>query len=513
VVQSSVTDIPFEEYVVDSEQRAPLRITGEHKPGTPYKLGNPPVSDRTEKPELLSDREKLDILDNLKSSNLKSTAKSFESDDIDMDTGGLDIVDIDAELEELDTDEGVSDYQTDDDIFERDMQSILKGEKVFNDKTKAVEIKSASKQPPVSAPAKAANLDELSNQHAIFDQIAQSMQYAKAYDLGSIDLEKRFSEFNTIADLQQKVAEHPKSSQKSTIESRPAYSDQLSQEQFLKDLDMIARREQERSGTLSAQQQYIPVEARTEKGDRYVYESPSTVMASSMTEFSYAQNPAVIGGIAVADAIQIGLGAAAMVQAHASDSQGSFTLTYDKVQRLLTNEARTKMPGAQKTKQVYKRQLFWIGELKEGFADANVVIEWEGNPYGEIATPVIRRDIKNSTAWTKSSANLNIEKIDRIPLPGTDPRTWPIIYTYNGTFDPYGNGHYEFSGEFEVNAFGGLKFVRHEVEDRTAIKWAKIGEKDDYVVKGKDHTVPVPTIPKEQMDYLKANPSVVDDMR
>jgi hypothetical protein len=133
-----------------------------------------------------------------------------------------------------------------------------------------------------------------------------------------------------------------------------------------------------------------------------------------------------------------------------------------------------------------------------------VVIEWEGNAYGEIGTAVIRRDILHSTEWTKSSANTTIKKIDRIPLPGTDPRTWPLVYTYEGTFDPYGNGYFEFSGEFEINAFGGLKFVRHEVVNRSLLEFAKIGKADDYVRRGKDHIAQVPEIPKEQLDYLKS---------
>src|SRR5215212_1183241 len=36
-------------------------------------------------------------------------------------------------------------------------------------------------------------------------------------------------------------------------------------------------------------------------------------------------------------------------------------------------------------------------------AKADVIIEWEGNAYGEIGTPVIRRELKTSTDWSKSS--------------------------------------------------------------------------------------------------------------
>src|SRR5262249_22651652 len=111
----------------------------------------------------------------------------------------------------------------------------------------------------------------------------------------------------------------------------------------------------------------------------------------------------------------------------------------------------------------------------------------------------------HSTEWTKSSNNTTITKLDRIPLPKTDPRTWPIVYSYEGTFDPVGNGYYEYSGEFEINAFGGLKFTRHEGVWRSLIDWAKMGKPEDYV---KSYSYPdpkVPEIPKEQLDYLRAH--------
>ena len=121
-----------------------------------------------------------------------------------------------------------------------------------------------------------------------------------------------------------------------------------------------------------------------------------------------------------------------------------------------------------------------------------MIIEWEGNPYGEIGTPIIRRDLSRSTEWSKSSANITITKVERIPLPETDPRTWPINYSYEGTYDPWGNGYFEFSGEFEINAFGGLKFNRHEVFSRALADWAIAGSPQDYVQKGSDVNVATP---------------------
>lgn len=236
------------------------------------------------------------------------------------------------------------------------------------------------------------------------------------------------------------------------------------------------------------------------------YESPSTTMATDDGPYARMFNPGVvIAGVTVGDAAQIGLGAAAVIQSQVNAGAGSFSMTYDKAQRLLTNEARQKMPGAQKSKSSYKRHLMYIGSDNPlwSFAEANLVIEWEGNPYGEIGTPVIRRDLKSSTDWSKSSANIAFTKLERIPLPGTDPRTWPLVFNYVGTYDPAANGLFEFNGEFEVNAFGGLKFNKHEVVSQSLLDIGIRGPADSFVRKGKDVVVPVPPIPKEQVNYLK----------
>jgi hypothetical protein len=117
---------------------------------------------------------------------------------------------------------------------------------------------------------------------------------------------------------------------------------------------------------------------------------------------------------------------------------------------------------------------------------------------------MIRRNIPTSTDWSKSFANITITKLDRIQLPNTDPRTWPVVYIYEGTYDPVGNGYFEFSGEFEINAFGSLKFNRHEVVSRSLADWALGGTPEGKVAKGDDVIVPVPQIPQEQLDYLRS---------
>jgi GH24 family phage-related lysozyme (muramidase) len=233
----------------------------------------------------------------------------------------------------------------------------------------------------------------------------------------------------------------------------------------------------------------------------YRYSSPASLGA-----YSYAQNPVAAAGaaISIADAASIGLATVSVVQAQAAASQGSFTLTFDKAQRILTTAARLKMTGARAPRSQYRRRLFYIGISRLNAAEADVIIEWEGNAYGEIGTAIIRKNIPTSTEWSKSSANISIVKKDHIPE-GGDPRVWPIRFHYDGTYDPWGNGLFEFQGDFEINAFGGLHFIVHEVAKRAAINFALVGKAEDYVQKGDDVMVPVPSIPEEQLRYLKEN--------
>ena len=107
---------------------------------------------------------------------------------------------------------------------------------------------------------------------------------------------------------------------------------------------------------------------------------------------------------------------------------------------------------------------------------------WTGNAFGEIGSVVMRKDLDRSTDWSRSSARVNVTRIATIPPSGTDPRTWPITYRYEGEYDPIGNGHWEFEGEFELNAFGGFKVNEHRVVSRSLMDFAIAGEPEEYVV-------------------------------
>jgi len=89
------------------------------------------------------------------------------------------------------------------DDFMEDLKEILSGNKVYDQaQGKAVAKGPASGAPPGGRPPAPPQQLQQQNGQAIFDRIAQSMQYANAYDLGTVELENRFADFDRISDLQ-----------------------------------------------------------------------------------------------------------------------------------------------------------------------------------------------------------------------------------------------------------------------------------------------------------------------
>lgn len=250
------------------------------------------------------------------------------------------------------------------------------------------------------------------------------------------------------------------------------------------------------------------LERRRAEAELFSGGAPSTPLLAVPTslevrEYSYQQNPALIAGIEVADAIQIGLGAASIVQSQVNAfAAGSLQVTYDAQQRLLTPQARLDMPGAMRPRHTWTRTLFWLPSIRLNAADALIRITWDGNDYGEMGTPTITKDLAATSDWSKSSASINIRAVNRIP-DGADPRTWPLWYHYEGSFDPWGNGQWEFNGDFEINAFGAIAFHDHHWVSRSLVDAALDVHPDNW--KGADVTVDVPTIPADQMTYLRGH--------
>jgi hypothetical protein len=86
-----------------------------------------------------------------------------------------------------------------------DMQQILSGSSSLSSAdpakiTDAPPRRSDSEEPPASP---------TSNEHAFFDRLAASMEYANTYDLGSVDLQRKFADFDRLAELPGRTASRP----------------------------------------------------------------------------------------------------------------------------------------------------------------------------------------------------------------------------------------------------------------------------------------------------------------
>lgn len=140
----------------------------------------------------------------------------------------------------------VSQAASHDKDFEEDFQAILSGKKVFDPVTKkTVEKDQVGKQQSLPHPSGSASVPELPNGHAIFDEIAKKMQYATAYDLGVVELDKRFSDFDKVAELQQlaNAAKVKRSNALSdaVIEKAASIKPEVDTSDFINDLDAIKR--------------------------------------------------------------------------------------------------------------------------------------------------------------------------------------------------------------------------------------------------------------------------------
>jgi hypothetical protein len=129
-----------------------------------------------------------------------------------------------------------------DDDIAADLQAILSGKKVYDpvsgktvEKGKVNEVRSAVPTAPLAAPPPAPAGD---GQVAIFDRIAQSMQYANAYDLGTVELENRFADFDRMEELRRKALEGKRLKSRAPM-TPPKPAAKPGAQAFLEDLDAI----------------------------------------------------------------------------------------------------------------------------------------------------------------------------------------------------------------------------------------------------------------------------------
>jgi len=129
---------------------------------------------------------------------------------------------------------------SDDDLI-ADMQSILGGGSVFDPNTKKVVKKEEAAALPPAKQQAAEPTKAFGNGHAIFDEIAKSMQYANAYDLGAVELDNRFSNFDEVFDVEEKVKAAKKQTKQTSVAQSADDDASASNADFIRDLDDIRK--------------------------------------------------------------------------------------------------------------------------------------------------------------------------------------------------------------------------------------------------------------------------------
>lgn len=240
---------------------------------------------------------------------------------------------------------------------------------------------------------------------------------------------------------------------------------------------------------------------RRAEADLFTGPSAAAPLSRAARHYAYQQNP--LAAVGIAEAVEWGLAAGGLLQSGVQSAAGGFSLTFDKAQRLLTPEARLAMPGARAATHTYKAAFLSVPSIRAGTAHAEIVVAWGGNAYGEIESVVFRKDIDRTSDWSRSDLRVAVTLLGRVPT-GVDPRAWPFTFRYDGSYDPLGNGMFDFEGEIEVDAFGGIRWVRpHKVVSHSMADWAIDGRPEDWVVRGPDVPSILPAIPAEQAAYLR----------
>ncbi len=232
VVSSAQSEPAFDEYVVGSAE--PFAEASSLQ-GIPDDLNLNPAEEY-----------RADILDLLKSSN-KSRDKSSDDESSALSEIGASPSNCNCAAEARTAGAAeipgrMSQESPIHDEFLADMKSILSGRNVYDRDSRsmkpATEVsRQASKATePVQSTVP---MPDTPNHQAIFDRIAQSMQYANAYDLGSIELQNRFADFDKVADLKTQAKGTKKKAEPEN--GRQANTSGVGSAEFIQDLDTIRK--------------------------------------------------------------------------------------------------------------------------------------------------------------------------------------------------------------------------------------------------------------------------------
>ena len=176
------------------------------------------------------------------------------------------------------------------------------------------------------------------------------------------------------------------------------------------------------------------------------------------------------------EGLALGLSA---LSVYPSSKQTSGGLSYVpvKMERRLEKEPRP-----------YTRRYVWkiFGAGSEGgfgndFAQVHFTVEVDANACGEFVA-LVSHSLEGSTSFSYSSMQATFTCLGLFPFADAlDTRGSPARVAYQGSYDKMGNGHWDFKGQFEFNAFGYFKILRHNVVSRSLADWALSGRPSDYV--------------------------------
>ncbi|XOV68329.1 MAG: T6SS effector amidase Tae4 family protein [Fluviicola sp.] len=222
-------------------------------------------------------------------------------------------------------------------------------------------------------------------------------------------------------------------------------------------------------------------------------------------DYSQQMNPGLFGiaGLEAVEAITLGLTATQTV-AQAAQQNGKLSYQPVKASRTMKKEPQPY------SRTPYTHKIFGASIYTGlGTALANVTFELkvDWNNYGEMIG-FVQHSLDDSSAFDYTSMNVTFTNLGMYPRQGgeKDPRAWPIRFSYQGNYDPWGNGSFDFQGEFEFNAFGYFKILKHKVVSRSFADWAIIGKPEDavYSFPSKTH-YSIPPLPPAQRRILMQN--------
>lgn len=149
------------------------------------------------------------------------------------------------------------------DEFLEDMKAIMSGRKAYDPATKQMVDRHGMTAPPEAhgdpvPPPAAQPLPAVSSAHDIFTRIARSMEYAGAYDLGEVELENRFAQFDQ-ADAARLAKRPPRAAAAPQVPAQPPAPQAPTPDEITADLqDMLVRPDVPRPPAPPKQEDLLP---------------------------------------------------------------------------------------------------------------------------------------------------------------------------------------------------------------------------------------------------------------